>query len=98
MEYNKNSEIKKKTYTNMVLKKKSVKNNLKEINLLENKINELEKKIEFYKKYKDNLNNTDLHIINKSVLIIDQLIDNLTKNIIIKAHVNRNIKNIEFEF
>ena len=81
--------------------KKNIKNiniNLNQVANLQNKINELENKMEFYKKYENNLSNVDLKIINNSIEIIDNLIENLTKNIISKGQFNRDNKHIEFEF
>ena len=72
--------------------------NINHITNLQNKINELEHKLEFYKKYENNLSNSDLKIINCSIEIIDNLIDNFTKNMISKGKVNRNTNHIEFEF
>lgn len=81
------------------LSKKNIKNiNVNYVTNFKTKIYELENKLEFYKKYENNLSNDDLCIINNSIEIIDNLIDNLTKNIISKGQVNRNSKLIEFEF
>lgn len=88
-----------KEYKDYVSTKKNNKHkNLNNIAFLQNKINELEIKLQFYKKYENNLSNSDLNIINKSVEIIDQLINCLDKNIITKGQVAKNCKQIEFEF
>ena len=79
--------------------KKNMKNSsVNHISNLQKKINELENKLEFYKKYENSLSSADLKIINCSIEIIDNLIDNFTKNMISKGKVNRNTKHIEFEF
>jgi len=72
--------------------------NTQQLTHLQNKINELEYKLNFYKKYENNLSNGDLNIINNSIEIIDVLINIFTKNIINKGQVNRTNKQIEFEF
>ena len=88
-----------KDYRDFILIKKNMKNlNVNHISNLQTKINDLEHKLEFYKKYENNLSNADFGIINNSIEIIDNLIDNLTKNIILKGKVNRNSTHIEFEF
>lgn len=66
---------------------------------LENKLKELENRIEFYKKHQDRLcDDFDNLIINKSVEIIEQIILNIDKNTIAKGRFHRNNKHIEFEF
>ncbi len=72
--------------------------NVNQVDNLQNKIYELENKLEFYKKYENNLSNVDLKIINNSIEIIDNLIESLSKNIITKGKFNRKCKHIEFEF
>ena len=81
------------------ISKKNIKNiSINQVDNLQNKINELENKLEFYKKYENNLSCVDLKIINNSIETIDNLIESLTKNIISKGQFNRNSKHIEFEF
>ena len=83
----------------LLVKNKIFKNkNSNRVGKLLDKINDLENKLEFYKKYENNLSDVDLNIINNSIEIIDNLIYNLTKNMIIKGQVNRISKQIEFEF
>lgn len=77
-------------------KKNEKKNSLSK---LENKLKELESRIEFYKKHQDRLcDDFDNLIINKSVEIIEQIILNIDKNTIAKGRFHRNNKHIEFEF
>ena len=86
-------------HRDVIFIKKNIKNiNVNHITNLQNKINDFENKLEFYKKYENNLSNIDLKIINNSIEIIDSLIENLTKNMISKGQVNRSNKYIEFEF
>jgi len=70
------------------------------INNLQNKVKELENKIEFFTKYDNKL---DIDIDNKikdTILMIEQVIIKLDKNVIGKAQIKKNIKNnlIELEF
>lgn len=88
-----------KEHKNNFLIKKNLKN-INMITILQNKINELNNKFEFYKKHENNLTNIDLNIVNNSIEIIDDLIIIFTKNMISKGQFNRNNNNkyIEFEF
>ncbi len=103
MEYNKyntNTEIEIK---DLVLKKKNKNNNsVNNISLLETKILELEQKLQFFKKYEDNLNTTDLCLINKTTEAINKIIQTLDKNFITKGQFRSSgingPKQIEFEF
>jgi hypothetical protein len=65
---------------------------------LELKIQELENRINFYKKYEKKTNPMDDQFIEHSIKNLDNIILNLDKNIISKGQFNRNNKNIEFEF
>jgi hypothetical protein len=88
-------------YKDFIYTKKNIKNknnNTDQVVNLQNKINELENKLQFYKKYENNLSNDDLRLLNNSVEIIDNLVKNLTKNMISKGQFNRDCKHIEFEF
>lgn len=88
-------------YKDFIYKKKNIKNknnNTNQVVNLKNKINELENKLEFYKKYENNLSNDDFRLLNNSIEVIDNLLENLTKNMISKGQFNRSCKHIEFEF
>ena len=108
MEYNKYNTNTEKEIKDFVFRKKNIKNkSSNNISVLQNKILELEKKLEFYKKYEDNLNTNDLTLINKTADVLEHIIHNLDKNFIIKGQFSRikstsnsntNIKQIEFEF
>ena len=84
-----------KEYRDFVNIKKNIKNiSINQVDNLQNKINELENKLEFYKKYENNLSCVDLKIINNSIETIDNLIESLTKNIISNLmHIRQRIKN-----
>ena len=100
MEYNKLNSEKHNSdkYVELFSKKKNhdIQNN--NLNNLQNKIKELENKIEFYKKYQYKFNNFDDPIIINTISIIDEIILQLNKNIINKSQINRKSKSIEFEF
>lgn len=66
---------------------------------LQDKINELNNKIDFCKKYHDDLKD-DLNdkIINNTIKNIEQVIQHLNNNIIIKGQFNRKSNIIEIEF
>lgn len=66
---------------------------------LQDKINELNNKIDFCKKYHDDLKD-DLNdkIINNTIKNIEQIIQHLNNNIIIKGQFNRKSNIIEIEF
>lgn len=101
MEYNKQEQIE-KNYKDFIINKKyiykkNIKNNTNSLLILQNKITELQNKLEFYKKYENKINCNDV-IIENSIEVIDQLIFDINKNIISKGQFNRNCKYIEFEF
>ena len=98
--YNTNTEIE---TTDFIFIKKNIKNKpANNIILLQNKISELEKKLEFYSKYEDNLNLTDLSLVNKTIEIVDKIIQDLDKNFISKGQFRNTCTNtakqIELEF
>lgn len=97
MEYNILHDNIIKDDTNNYLKKNTNVKKISNISKLELKIKELEKKIDFYKKYEKKNNDICEDIILKSIDIINQTILSIDKNIILKGQFNRN-KLIEFEF
>lgn len=103
MEYNIYNANNEKEIKDFVFRKKNIKNKSSDnISLLQYKILELEKKLEFYKKYEDNLNVNDHNLINKTTEAIDKIIQSLDKNFINKGQFRNpninNTKQIEFEF
>lgn len=98
--YNKNNE---KEIRDFVFMKKNIKGkNSNNILLLQNKILELEKKLEFYEKYEDILNAGDLSLVNKTIEVVDKIIQSLDKNLIAKGQFRNTCTNttkqIELEF
>ncbi len=66
---------------------------------LMSKLKELENRLEFCNKYQTNFSNdSDDVIINESLELVNCLIMNFDRNIILKAKFDRNCKDIEFEF
>ena len=105
MEYNKYSTNTEIEIKDLVFIKKN--NSTYNISLLETKILELKQKLEFYKKYEDNLNTSDLCLINKTTDAIVKIIQTLDKNFINKGQFRSSCtksscanssKQIEFEF
>ena len=98
--YNTNTEkeIKEKIFIKKNIKNKPSNNIL----LLQNKILELEKKLEFYQKYEDDLTSTDLSLVNKTFETIDKIIQTIDKNFISKGQFRNTCANtakqIELEF
>jgi hypothetical protein len=68
--------------------------------ILQNKITELQNKIEFCKLYSDkiNIDKINQNDLNKTIALIDSLSLELNKNIINKGQFKRKSKSIEFEF
>lgn len=103
MEYNKyNTNIEIESKDLVFIKKNKKNNSVNNISLLETKILELEQKLQFYKKYEDNLNASDLCLINKTTEAINNIIQSLDKNFINKGQFRSSCinssKHIEFEF
>lgn len=70
------------------------------INNFQNKIKELDEKLEFFKKYYSKLDTDMDYKIKEAINMIDQVIIKLDKNVIEKAQIKNNKKNnfIELEF
>jgi hypothetical protein len=94
-----------------ILKKKKIENfthefNTKDTDLfyvitnLQNKVKELDSKIEFFKKYQNKLDSDMDYKIKDTIYALEQVIIELDKNIVEKAQIKTNRKNnfIELEF